>query len=213
MEQYNKFFDFLINCNDQIDSHKILGPLNGLFNSFGLNNIGDGICFVFIRCCQYTEHFTISLLNEMNSKFQEQLIKTTEIVKESINKLFHEQELKINKIKSENEELKTLVHNCINEIYDLKQNTISQLNKENKQIKSEICYVKDLINENEENHKQIKSEICYVKDLMNDLMNENDQFKCLFQNFINEIDELKEHNKCLSERILSLEIKPPLILY
>ena len=39
------------------------------------------------------------------------------------------------------------------------------------------------------------------------------ELKSLIYNMLDEINDLKEHNKCLSQRILSLENKPPLILY
>jgi len=180
MEQYNKFFDFILSCNDKISSDKILEPLNSLFHSFGLNNLGDGICFVFIRCCQYTEHFTISLLNEMNSKFQDQLIKTTEIIKENINKLFHEQELKINKIK-ENEKEK-----------------FHDINKELNILSSEVEKLRSSNN---------------VLESIDNLHSENQEFKMFILYILDELKHLKEHNNCLSERILFLENKPPLIHY
>jgi len=204
MEQYNKFFDFILNRDDQIslDKLKLVGSnLHSLFYGFGLNNAGNGICWVFIRCCQYTEHFTISLLNEMNSKFQDQLIKTSEIVKESINKLFHEQELKINKIKSENQELKTLVHKLISEIHDLKENTISQNKEKFHDINKELNI--------------LSSEVTKLKKENEKLRSSNNASRWQIADFMDEIYELKEHASSLSDRLQDLETpikQPPLIL-
>jgi chromosome segregation ATPase len=198
MDQYNKFFDFVLSRDDQISLDKLVGSnLHSLFYSFGLNNAGNGICWVFIRCCQYTEHFTISLLNEMNSKFQDQLIKTTEIVKESINKLFHEQDLKINKIKSENQELKTLVHNLINEIHDLKENKKEKFHDINKELNILSSEFEKLKKENEK------------------LRSSTNEIESLYYNLMDEIYELKEHASSLSDRLQDLETpvkQPPLIL-
>ena len=224
MEQYNKFFDFILSCNDKISPREVIEPLNSLFHSFGLNNIGDGICWVFIRCCQYTEHFTISLLNEMNSKFQDQLIKTTEIVKESINKLFHEQELKINKIKSENEEFKGLFNNLANEIRELKQ--------KNENLEIELIYQNDTLITGVEEIKKMKetekfhdinkelnilsSEVMKLKKENEKLRSSNNELESIYYNMIDEIHELKEHASSLSDRLQDLEVpikqSPPLIL-
>ena len=46
-----------------------------------------------------------------------------------------------------------------------------------------------------------------------ELSAENQELKSLIYGMLDEISELKEHNKCLSERILLLENKPPLLLY
>ena len=41
---------------------------------------------------------------------------------------------------------------------------------------------------------------------------ENQELKSLIYGMLEEISELKEHNRSLSERIFSLENKPPVIL-
>jgi len=41
---------------------------------------------------------------------------------------------------------------------------------------------------------------------------ENQELKSLIYAMLDEINDLKEHNNCLSERILFLENKPPLII-
>jgi hypothetical protein len=69
----------MLSCNDQISADKVLKPLYSFFYDFSYNNDGRGFCWVFIRCSQYTEHCTTSLLNEMNSKFQDQLIKNLRV--------------------------------------------------------------------------------------------------------------------------------------
>jgi hypothetical protein len=46
-----------------------------------------------------------------------------------------------------------------------------------------------------------------------ELSTENQELKSLIYGMLDEINELKEHNKSLSERILLLENKPPIILY
>ena len=48
---------------------------------------------------------------------------------------------------------------------------------------------------------------------MKEMSSENQELKSLIYGMLDEINELKEHNKSLSERILSLENKPPVILY
>lgn len=53
--------------------------------------------------------------------------------------------------------------------------------------------------------KKIKTEIHVISD-------ENQELKSLIYGMLNEINELKEHNKCLSSRILVLENKPPPII-
>ena len=44
------------------------------------------------------------------------------------------------------------------------------------------------------------------------MISENQELKSLIYGMLEEISELKEHNKSLSERILLLENKPPIIL-
>jgi hypothetical protein len=53
----------------------------------------------------------------------------------------------------------------------------------------------------------------YTEHLIQELNTENQELKSLIYGMLDEINELKEHNKCLSERIHNLEIKPPVILY
>ena len=52
----------------------------------------------------------------------------------------------------------------------------------------------------------------YTDEKLKDLNTENQEFKSLIYGMLDEINELKEHNKCLSERIHNLENKPPMIL-
>ena len=46
-----------------------------------------------------------------------------------------------------------------------------------------------------------------------ELNTENKELKSLIYGMLDEINDLKEHQRCLSERIVCLENKPPLILY
>lgn len=48
---------------------------------------------------------------------------------------------------------------------------------------------------------------------MKEFNTENQELKSLIFDMLDKISELKKHNKSLSERILSLENKPPIILY
>ena len=52
-----------------------------------------------------------------------------------------------------------------------------------------------------------------IKESGEKLCKENQELKSLIYNMLDEINELKEHNNCLSERILYLENKPPIIYY
>lgn len=64
--------------------------------------------------------------------------------------------------------------------------------------------------------KKIKTEIHVISDEIdkasNEIKAENNELKSLIYGMLNEINELKEHNKCLSSRILVLENKPPPII-
>jgi len=53
----------------------------------------------------------------------------------------------------------------------------------------------------------------YTEHVIERIDKENQELKSLIYEMLDEINELKEHNNCLSERILYLENKPPLILY
>ena len=62
---------------------------------------------------------------------------------------------------------------------------------------------------NNEIVNEIDNKISKLKLSISNLVQENQE---LIYGMLEEISELKEHNKCLSERILSLENKPPIIL-
>jgi hypothetical protein len=66
----------------------------------------------------------------------------------------------------------------------------------------------------EESEGKMRKELCIrFTSSMVKLKKENQELNSLIYGMLDEINELKEHNKCLSERILTLENKPPLILY
>lgn len=53
----------------------------------------------------------------------------------------------------------------------------------------------------------------YTELKVNEFSTENQELKSLIYSMLDEINELKEHNNCLSERILLLENKPPVLHY
>ena len=129
----------------------------------------------------------------------------------SISSLVEESYLKS---QSFNEELKSKIENLSTENKYLEERlnkTIvmklaSMYSKQINDLKSEIgefnSSVEDLNMENEELQSNVK-----------ELSTENQELKMLVYDILDEIKHLKEHNNCLSERILFLENKPPLIHY
>jgi len=73
--------------------------------------------------------------------------------------------------------------------------------------KIEILVSNQIVLENQNKRSQ------NTEHLIQELNTENQEFKSLIYGMLDEINELKEHNKCLSERIHNLENKPPVILY
>ena len=85
----------------------------------------------------------------------------------------------------------------------------------NKQIKNQNKKLENKIEILVSNQIALENQIKLCQNteyLVQELNTENNEFKSLIYGMLDEIDELKEHNKCLSERIHNLENKPPMIL-
>jgi len=82
------------------------------------------------------------------------------------------------------------------------EHLVEPLETKNKELRNEIQELKLA------NSSLVKSSYLQIKDLSS----ENQELKSLIYGILDEINELKEHNRSLSERIEYLENKPPIIL-
>jgi hypothetical protein len=91
---------------------------------------------------------------------------------------------------------------------EINKKTLEFFENQNKKLenKIEILVSNQIVLENQNKHFQ------NTEHLVQELNTENQEFKSLIYGMLDEINELKEHNKCLSERIHTLENKPPMIL-
>ena len=191
MHAYIKSTEFLNSTRDE--DHKNFSTASGrrldkLFDCISeyWNNI-CGICglgashqgglFAYFKSCEYTE----KVVKENNESFELKLQQLHEEIKNIKATVINVQQQKIMELEQENQELKSLVYSLLDQINSLKENK-SFLFEELEVMK--ISFDDSLRELEEVSLDNLGQQIIVLLDKFNDL---------------------KEHNKCLSSRVLDIE--------
>jgi hypothetical protein len=208
----------------------------------GIGAFGSQYLYVFCRSCDFTEKYVESKTKVFNKEIQEltsviyslrkrvdltsksfedeikyvdgNLLREINTLKEHINSLSEQININSESLKKEVSSVHT---KSVNEINELKEhleslNDRTELFTESfeEELKVVHAYMEKEINALKLSVSSLVQESCLKSENQN---SENQELKSLIYGMLDEINELKEHNRSLSERILLLENKPPVILY
>ena len=159
--------------------------LNKLFDCISVywNNICNGLgshqdaLYAYFKSCEYTE----KVVKENNESFELKLQQLHQEIKHIKATVIDVQQQKITELEQENQELKSLVYSSLDQISSLKENK-SFLFEELELMK--ISFDGSLRELEEVSLDNLGQQIIVLLDKFNDL---------------------KEHNKCLSSRVLDIE--------